>query len=329
MSATHRPGTPTQAGRSQGPKGATASAGGRPTHAAADGDTVQGGRGELRPLGGQRSGEAASVGAHTSAVDVEATAVDAPARAWLERDGALLRLRLARPKANLIDAAMIAALREAVTTYRLQRRLRGVVLDAEGPHFSFGASVEEHLPGRCEAMLAALHALLLAMLEFPVPILTVVRGQCLGGGLEVALAGGPIFAAPDAQFGQPEIKLGVFAPAASCLLPYRINQPAAEDLLFSGRTIGGEEARAIGLAQVLAADPEAAALAYFDAHLAPRSAAALACALAAARGALVADVRRRLFEIERFYLGTLMHTRDANEGLAAFLARRAPQWEHR
>jgi cyclohexa-1,5-dienecarbonyl-CoA hydratase len=260
---------------------------------------------------------------------IQPSASAAPARAWLERDGALLRLRLARPKANLVDAAMIAALQAAFAAHRNHRGLRAVLLDAEGPHFSFGASVEEHLPDRCAAMLASLHALLLAMLEFPAPILVAVRGQCLGGGLELALAGGPIFAAPDAQLGQPEMKLGVFAPAASCLLTYRVNQPDAEDLLLSGRSIGGEEAKAIGLVQTLAADPEAAALAYFEQHLAGKSAAALACALAAARGAYVSAVRSRLSDVEGLYLNRLMQTRDANEGLAAFLAKRPPQWEHR
>ena len=194
---------------------------------------------------------------------VEAVAVTTLVKVWLEGDGALLRLRLARPKANLVDAAMIAALHGAFVKYRDHARLRAVLLDAEGPHFSFGASVEEHLPDHCATMLASLHALILAMLEFPAPILVAVRGQCLGGGLELALAGGPIFAAPDAQLGQPEMKLGVFAPAASCLLPYRVNQPDAEDLLFSGRSISGEEAKAIGLVQTVAVDPEAAALAYF------------------------------------------------------------------
>ena len=254
---------------------------------------------------------------------------DSPLKDRLDRDGALLRLTLARPKANLVDAAMIAALHGAFVAYRGQTGLRGVLLDAEGPHFSFGASVEEHLPDRCAAMLASLHALILAMIEFPVPILTVVRGQCLGGGLEVALAGGPIFAAPDAQFGQPEMKLGVFAPAASVLLPYRINQPAAEDLLYSGRSIGADEAKAMELVRIVFDDPETAALAYFDQHLAGKSAAALACAVAAARGAMIRDVRHRLAEVERLYLDTLMQTRDANEGLVAFLAKRKPNWEHR
>jgi cyclohexa-1,5-dienecarbonyl-CoA hydratase len=255
--------------------------------------------------------------------------VTAPLRIWKDRDGALLRLRLDRPKANIVDAAMIGALAGALDAARPDAALRGVLLDAEGPHFSFGASVEEHLAGRCAGMLTALHALVLEMLAFPAPILVAVRGQCLGGGLEVAMAGGPIFAARDAQFGQPEMKLGVFAPAASVLLPYRVHQPAAEDLLFSGRSIGAEEAKAIGLVQVLADDPEAAALAYFDAQLAGKSAAALRCALAAARAPMLRDVRARLAEVERLYLDRLMSTRDANEGLAAFLEKRQPQWEHR
>lgn len=252
-----------------------------------------------------------------------------PLKAWLDRDGALLRLRLARPKANIVDAAMIAALHAALDAHRASAGLRGVLLDAEGPHFSFGASVEEHLADRCAQMLASLHALLIAMAEFPVPILVAVRGQCLGGGLEVALAAGPIFATPEAQLGQPELKLGVFAPAASCLLGWRINAADAEDLLWSGRSIDGTAAKAIGLVHTLAADPEAAALAYFDEHLAPKSAAALACAVAAVRAPRNRELRQRLAEVERLYLDTLMTTHDANEGLAAFLARRQPAWEHR
>jgi cyclohexa-1,5-dienecarbonyl-CoA hydratase len=258
--------------------------------------------------------------------------MDQPAPAclkvWRERDGALLRLRLARPKANLCDAEMIAALHAAFGAHE-REPLRGVLLDAEGPHFSFGASVEEHLAERCAAMLASLHALILAMAAFPAPILVAVRGQCLGGGLEIALAGGPIFAAPTAQFGQPEIKLGVFAPAASCLLPWRLSAIAAEDLLTSGRSVAAPEALTLGLVRAIADDPEAAALAWFDEHLAGRSAAALACALAAVRAARLRELRERLAEVERLYLDTLMKTHDANEGLAAFLEKRAPAWKHR
>jgi cyclohexa-1,5-dienecarbonyl-CoA hydratase len=125
------------------------------------------------------------------------------------------------------------------------------------------------------------------------------------------------------------MKLGVFAPTASVLLPWRLSQVAAEDLLLSGRSIGADEARALGLVRQVADDPEAAALAWFDAHIADKSAASLALALQAARGARVAAARARLAEVERLYLDRLMQTHDANEGLVAFLAKRQPVWEHR
>jgi cyclohexa-1,5-dienecarbonyl-CoA hydratase len=252
----------------------------------------------------------------------------APLRVSLDRHASLLRLRLARPKANIVDAAMIGALADAFAAHRDPGPLRAALIDAEGPHFSFGASVEEHLPAQCAAMLKGLHGLLVTMLEWPRPILVAVKGQCLGGGLELALAGSLIFASKDAQLGQPEMKLGVFAPAASCLLPFRVNQPAAEDLLFSGRSIGADEASAIGLVQAVADDAEAAALAYFDEHLAPKSAAALGFAVRAAREGMLPELKRRIVAVEKLYLEGLMKTRDANEGLAAFIAKRQPVWEH-
>lgn len=253
---------------------------------------------------------------------------NAPLKVWLEHEGALLRLRLARPRANIIDQAMITALATAFGAHRPGRGLLAALLDAEGPNFSYGASIEEHLPGRCAGMLGTLHALLLQMLEWPAPILIAVQGRCLGGGLELAMAGSLIFAASDASLGQPEIELGVIAPAASCLLPPRIGQAAAEDLLFSGRSIDAAEAKALGLVHAVAADAERAAFEYFEQHFARKSSAALGCAVAAARGGYLEDLRRRLGEVERLYLQRLMNTRDANEGLQAFLARRAPRWEH-
>src|SRR6516162_8999686 len=186
--------------------------------------------------------------------------MSAPLRVWREAEGRLLRLRLSRPKANLIDASMIDGLDRALADHVDNPGLSAVLLDADGPHFSYGASVEEHLPGQCEAMLTGLHGLVLRMVEAPVTILVAARGQCLGGGLEVALAGHLFFAAPDAVLGQPEMKLGVFAPAASCLLPELIGPARAFDLLVSGRTISGTEAAAMGIAQEAAADPDQAAL---------------------------------------------------------------------
>ena len=251
-----------------------------------------------------------------------------PVKVWLEAEGRLLRLRLSRPKANIVDAAMIAALDSALFEHLGNRKLGAVLLDAEGPHFSFGASVEEHLPDRCAAMLHGLHRLVLRLVEAPFPVLVAVRGQCLGGGLELALAGHLVFVAPDATLGQPEIKLGVFAPAASCLLPELIGPQRAVDLLLSGRSISGDEAVSIGMACQSAVDPQSAALEYFEQHLKPRSASSLRHAVKAARLDYAARVRAKINAVERIYLDELMKTHDAVEGLNAFTGKRAAQWQH-
>ena len=253
----------------------------------------------------------------------------APLKVWLEREGALLRLRLAAPKANVIDGAMIAALSEALDAHLGQAGLRALLLDADGPNFSFGASVEEHLPERCAEMLKGFHALILKLLAAPLPVLVALRGHCLGGGLEVACAGTRLFAAPDVRLGQPEINLGVFAPAASCLLPLRIGQVKAEDLLLSGRTVDAVEARAMGLVDVVAEDPEAAALDYFERHLAQKSASSLRLAVRAVRKGVIGEIKRKLAAVEELYLSQLMATRDASEGLQAFLEKRPARWENR
>jgi cyclohexa-1,5-dienecarbonyl-CoA hydratase len=251
-----------------------------------------------------------------------------PLKVWFESDGRLLRLRLSRPKANLIDAAMIAALHGALREHLANGNLGGVLLDAEGPHFSFGASVEEHLPEQCGAMLKGIHALVMQFVESPVPVLVAVRGQCLGGGLEVALSAHMIFVAPDSGLGQPEMKLGIFAPAASCLLPELVGPTRAIDLLLSGRSITGTDAAAVGMA-VLAAEPEAAALSYFTEHLKPKSASSLRFAVRAARCDYAARVRAKLERVEGMYLDELMKSHDAVEGLEAFVGKRAAQWQHR
>jgi len=243
--------------------------------------------------------------------------------------GAMLRLRLNRPKANIVDAEMIAALDAAFVAHADDRDLCAVLVEAEGPHFSFGASVEEHMPGRFEDMLKALHALVRRMLGYPVPVLVAVQGQCLGGGLEVAMAGHMIFAAPDASLGQPEMMLGVFAPAASCLMPDRMGQARAEDLLYSGRSVKGDEALATGLVDALADDPSAAALAWIETHLKPKSASSLRLAVRAARADFVRRMTARLDEVEALYLNELMATGDAVEGLNAFLEKRPAQWGNR
>ena len=245
-----------------------------------------------------------------------------------EHDGRVARVRLAAPKANILDRAMIADLDRICDALASRGGLVAIVVGAEGPHFSFGASVEEHLPGEIEVVLAELHALLGRFLELPAPTIAAIRGSCLGGGLELALACDLILAEEDARLGQPEIRLGVFPPAAAALLPARIGAGPAAELILTGSTWTGKKAAARGLASRTTPDGtlEEALSGWLADDFLDRSPAALAQAVRATRRALRRAVAEDLPQLERQYVDELMAEPDAVEGIRAFLEKRPPRW---
>jgi cyclohexa-1,5-dienecarbonyl-CoA hydratase len=252
-----------------------------------------------------------------------------PVRRTPEVDGTLLRLVLDRPKGNVLDAAMVSALRAEVGAARADPQVRALLIEGEGKHFSFGASVDEHRKENVAAMLATFHGLFRDLDGCGKVVLAAVRGQCLGGGLELAAFCHRVFAAPDAQLGCPEIKLGVFAPIGSIVLPLRVGPGRAADLLLTGRSLEAEQALAWGLVDELAADPGAAAIAWHRTNLAPLSGVAVAHAARAVRHAFSRELRASIDALEDQYLDELVATHDANEGIAAFIEKRTPAWTHR
>lgn len=242
---------------------------------------------------------------------------------------AIWRVAIGGSKGNVLDAAVIDALDEVFRRAGDASHLKAVCLEGQGPHFSFGASVQEHLPPHAGPMLARFHGMLLAMLDCAVPVLAAVRGQCLGGGLEVVLLCHRVFASRDARLGQPEIVLGVFAPVASLVLPERVGRGAGDDLLLSGRSVAADEALLLRLVdEVTDEDPAAAALAWARTHLLSKSAASLRYAVRGSRAALRARLAAELPAMERLYLDGLMSTADAVEGLTAFVERRPAVWRN-
>ncbi len=254
---------------------------------------------------------------------------DGPVRVETLEAGAIWRVVLNTPKANLVDMEKCGLLSEIFARAGEEAGLKAIVLQGEGPHFSFGASVAEHMPERVEDMIHGFHGLFHRMLDARVPTLAAVRGQCLGGGMELATFCHRIFASPDAWLGQPEIVLGVLAPVASVMLCERVGRSHAEHLLLSGVSVSAEEAHAMGLVDEVADDPAAAALAYAREHLLPKSASSLRFAVEAARAGFADRFRKELDAVERLYLKELMATSDAQEGLKAFLEKRRPEWSNR
>lgn len=251
-----------------------------------------------------------------------------PVRHALAEHGALLRLTLDAPPGNILDRRCLEALTALLQEHARPTTVRGILFETAGRHFSYGASVAEHRRAEAPAMLQAFHAVFQTLMGLGKPTLAAVRGRCLGAGLELAAFCHFTFAATDAEFGQPEIQLGVVAPVASLILPFRIGQAAADDLCLTGRSVGAAEAYAMGLARPVPGDPAAAAVAFFREHLAGKSGAALPFAVRAARDGFHRALHERLEAIERLYVDELMATRDATEGIEAFLAKRPARWTH-
>ena len=239
--------------------------------------------------------------------------------------------RLFHPKGNIITAEMIGALVQSLERIAANPHLKLVTFEGAGADFSFGASVPEHAPAVIGKVLPEAHALIHALLDLPAVTAAAVRGRCLGGGFEIALACDFIFAEESAVFGLPEIALGVFPPAASALLPARVGTARATSAIVTGKTGPASAWRDAGLLEAAVPDGtlQAAIDGWFDAHLAGKSAAALRYATAAARHGLRQHVRAILPELEQLYLSELMSTHDAAEGVAAFLQKRVPRWTDR
>jgi len=246
-----------------------------------------------------------------------------------EHDGQVARVALAAPKANIVDQAMMAALAAALEDLRNRPQLKVMILTAEGPHFSFGASVQEHLPEHVRAMLPRFSGVLEQLLELPAVTFAAVRGQCLGGGFELALACDFIVAEEGARFACPEIKLAVFPPAAAVLLPPRIGASRAAELVLTGAAWSVAQAAAAGL--VVRTTPQGQLEAIVDTwirdHFLARSPVALRYGVRAARLPLRRAMREGLPQLERIYLDELMAEPDAVEGLRAFIEKREPNWE--
>lgn len=249
----------------------------------------------------------------------------------LERthDGAVAQVELRNGKGNILTAEMMRELRFTLAGLAHDHTVKVVVLTGQGDHFSFGASVAEHTREHVEEMLREFHGLILDVARLDLPIVSCVSGMCLGGALELALAGHLIFADSTAVFGQPEITLGVFAPPASVLMPLRLGFARAEELLVTGESIGAARAAEIGLVNKLFESREAlrdGTDAWITKYILPKSASSLRIAIYAERLPMVATLTATLPRLERLYVEELMATHDANEGIQAYLEKRAPVW---
>jgi len=245
--------------------------------------------------------------------------------------GRVLRVVLDAPKGNILSMQVMSSLREALAAHRDRRELRMVLLRGAGGNFSLGASVAEHRKDQAQAMLAAFSDLVRDVATYPVPIAALVEGRCLGGAFELVLACHLVFATRDAVLACPEIKLGVVPPVLAVLGHLRLGGATAERLLITGADLDVAAADRAGLLAgivPIGGDPEQWVLSWYRKTLAPLSAFSLREGVLTSRAAsgLLSALDEPLQAAERRYVERLLPSRDANEGIEAFLDKRPPQW---
>jgi cyclohexa-1,5-dienecarbonyl-CoA hydratase len=233
-------------------------------------------------------------------------------------------------KGNVLDHIMMEELQTVLDSFKEEMGLKLITFEGAGKHFSFGASVEEHQKEYAATMLRSFHQLFYTLRDLAVPTLAKISGQCLGGGLELALMCNFLFADKSARLGQPEIQLGVFPPPASVILSEKIGLAKAEELIITGRTITAGEAKDFGLVNGVFED-NAALLEgteqWVTQYILPRSASSLRFAVKAARAKFNHILSNFLPQLEQVYVKQLMETHDANEGINSFIEKRKPAWE--
>jgi methylglutaconyl-CoA hydratase len=241
----------------------------------------------------------------------------------VERDGELLRVTLARPeRRNAFDAALI---RELTEVFSDVGDARVVVLAGDGPSFCAGADVEWQRASidltfdeNVEDALR-LHAMLAALDACPAPLVARVQGYALGGGSGLVACADVVVAALDATFGFSEVRLGIIPAVISPFVFARIGAGAARPLFVTGERFGAETALRIGLVDELADD--------LDTAVERQVAAILSSGPQATRAAkrLTRDRPADATELARIAAG-LRAGDEGQEGLRAFLEKRAPNW---
>jgi enoyl-CoA hydratase/carnithine racemase len=248
----------------------------------------------------------------------------------LESAAGIGTIRLDRPPVNALNTQVQEEIRAAALAAAEDPAVRAVVVWGGARAFAAGADIAELADlsyAQMSARAAALSSAFDAVAKIPKPVVAAVTGYALGGGCELALACDWRVVAEDARLGQPEIRLGVIPGAGGTQRLARLVGPArAKDLIFSGRSVGAEEALRIGLADrvVPASGVYETAVELVRGYV-DGPAQALRAAKLAVDGGLDLDLASGLaWESQLF--AALFATQDRREGMAAFLDKRPPRF---
>ena len=242
-----------------------------------------------------------------------------------KRDG-ILYVDFNAPPVNILGSGLI---REIIAVLDDETETHVVALKGSGKLFCAGLDVKDHLPEKVDEMIQLFSDLILKLIEFPGIVASIVQGGALGGGCEVAFCSDLLLAAKGIEFSQPEIKIGVFPPAACALYPLLFPSKAVNHMMYSGQGVQAEVLENLGIVNKTF-DGDTL---FEDAHeflkkYTRLSLAALRCTKKASQ-VPISCMKESLAEVNRIYLEELMRTEDALEGLNSFLEKRRPVWNNK
>jgi len=244
----------------------------------------------------------------------------------VEQRERVVHMMIDAPPVNVLDAAILGELVDRLGELETNETLAAVVLSGDGKCFSAGASVAEHKQEQAEGMVTGLAEACLALPAFPAPVIAAVHGACLGGAMELISFCDFVVAAPDAIFGQPEIKLAFFPPVALHQLPLLTGYQNAAYTILSGENLSADRAQSMGLVQkILPKDQWGEIDDLFNGLSAP----VLRITKQALAKSLTEGCAERLDAFKAVFLSELYRLEDVAEGIKSFEERRPPDWKHR
>lgn len=239
------------------------------------------------------------------------------------------RISINRPPLNILNAETLIELNMALEAVRNDASVSVVVIRGAGDKaFCAGVDIKDHLPEKVASTLNVFNKVFYSMERLDKPTIAVVQGFALGGGCELATACDMVIASENAQFGQPEIKVGAIPPVAVALLPRLVGRKKAFEMIMTGESITAAEAKRIGLVNAVVPierlDQVADDMVDMLTQISPI---VLKITRMALRESLDLGYLRGLDKVTDIYLSVLMRTEDSVEGLKAFLEKRKPQWQ--
>ena len=242
----------------------------------------------------------------------------------------IAHVTLNHPQYNLLTVPMMSELAEAIESLNGRGDIKCILLDSSQKVFSLGISREDSKPDRVFQTLDAFNRVFQAIAEISKPLIIVVNGQAVGAGSELVAFGDMIIATPNARFSQPEVKLGVFPPFASIMLPALIGSKKAYELILTGQALTAEEARDLGFVNRVVPEAELEnAVRDILARIVEFSGPVLEMTKKVIQSTLGLPLTEAIKKSQDIYLNQLMALEDSKEGVRAVLENRKPVWKNK